>query len=259
MLFCRHDRPRRKRCLRSPAYPTKGSRSVYTRLPSAPGGTKPRRASPTRILNNNHSPTRSCRPSKPCLRQRLRPAADAFYHPAAAHPLPDPYLVAASPPPPRVDYRLDPPSCRPEFAQIFAGNQPAAGSEPPGRGVFRHQFGMWAGQAGRRRAPTCWAGRRRRQRLGETQGRRPDAYSRFRRRPRGAALVDPRVPVLRGDGCAGIPPPAPCAWWINEPVRRRDHRDRRVVTASRRASSASAPEHWAARKRADAIASWPTT
>lgn len=76
----------------------------------------------------------------------------AFYTRLAPEPLPRPYLVAASAEVAGL-IGLDPAELtRPEFPQIFAGNQLLPGSEPLAAVYSGHQFGMWAGQLGDGRA-----------------------------------------------------------------------------------------------------------
>lgn len=75
-----------------------------------------------------------------------------FYTRLAPEPLPRPYLVAASAEVAGL-IGLDPAELtRPEFPQIFAGNQLLPGSEPLAAVYSGHQFGMWAGQLGDGRA-----------------------------------------------------------------------------------------------------------
>src|SRR5574343_1557933 len=77
---------------------------------------------------------------------------DAFYTRLPPTPLPEPYLVAASPAAAAL-IQLDPAEfARPEFAHVFAGNQLLPGSEPLAAVYSGHQFGMWAGQLGDGRA-----------------------------------------------------------------------------------------------------------
>ena len=87
----------------------------------------------------------------------------------------------------------------PEFAQVFGGNALLAGMEPY-RGQLRRSSVRPLGRTTGRR-PRDHAGRsdqRGGRALGAAaQGRGPDAVFAHRRRPRGAALVDPRVPVQR--------------------------------------------------------------
>ena len=89
----------------------------------------------------------------------------------------------------------------PEFAQVFGGNALLDGMEPYAANYGGHQFGNWAGQLGDGRAITLGeVDQRARRALGAAaEGRGPDAVFAHRRRPRGAALVGPRVPVQRGD------------------------------------------------------------
>ncbi len=89
----------------------------------------------------------------------------------------------------------------PAFAEVFGGNALLEGMQPYAASYGGHQFGHWAGQLGDGRAITLGeivnaAGERWELQL---KGAGPDAVLAHRRRPRGAALVDPRVPVQRGD------------------------------------------------------------
>jgi hypothetical protein len=79
-----------------------------------------------------------------------------------------------------------------------------AGMRPLASVYSGHQFGVWAGQLGDGRAH--WLGEVAHAQWpdgGAAQGRRPHALLAHGRRPRRAALVDPRVPVLRSDGRLG--------------------------------------------------------
>ena len=82
------------------------------------------------------------------------------------------------------------------------GRRPPLRREGARRGELRRPPVRPLGRAARRRARDH--ARRSRERVGAAlgaaaQGRRPDALLAQRRRPRGAALVDPRVPLQRGD------------------------------------------------------------
>jgi uncharacterized protein YdiU (UPF0061 family) len=77
---------------------------------------------------------------------------DAFYTRLPPEPLPDPYLVAASPAAAALIGLDSTELARPEFAQVFAGNRLLPGSEPLAAVYSGHQFGVWAGQLGDGRA-----------------------------------------------------------------------------------------------------------
>ncbi|HOB47264.1 MAG TPA: protein adenylyltransferase SelO family protein, partial [Zoogloea sp.] len=77
---------------------------------------------------------------------------DAFYTRLPPDPLPDPYLVAASPAAAALIGLDATELARPEFAQVFAGNRLLPGSEPLAAVYSGHQFGVWAGQLGDGRA-----------------------------------------------------------------------------------------------------------
>lgn len=181
---------------------------------------------------------------------------DAFYTRLPPTPLPDPYLVAASPAAAAL-IQLDPAEfTRPEFAQIFAGNQLLPGSEPLAAVYSGHQFGMWAGQLGDGRAHL----------LGEVagagsgweiqlKGAGQTPYSRF---ADGRAVLRSSIrEFLCSEAMAalGIPTTrALCVVGSNEPVRRETIETAAVVT--RLAPSFirfGSFEHWAARKRTDEL------
>ena len=85
---------------------------------------------------------------------------EAFYTRLRPDALPDPYLVAASPAAAALLGLAPGELERPDFAAVFAGNQPLPGSEPLAAVYSGHQFGVWAGQLGDGRAHL----------LGEVQG-----------------------------------------------------------------------------------------
>ncbi len=123
-----------------------------------------------------------------------------FYTRLAPTPLPDPYLVAFSESAAQL-IGLDPARLRSGAAvEALTGNRPLTGAEPLAAVYSGHQFGVYVPRLGRRPGdPARRGGRCRRPALGSAaQGRRQDAVLADGRRPRGAALVDPRVPVLRG-------------------------------------------------------------
>jgi uncharacterized protein YdiU (UPF0061 family) len=75
-----------------------------------------------------------------------------FYTRLDPVPLPQPYLVAASPAAAGL-IGLDPREFgREAFARVFAGNQRLPGAEPLAAVYSGHQFGVWAGQLGDGRA-----------------------------------------------------------------------------------------------------------
>ncbi|GLT24475.1 UPF0061 protein [Zoogloea oryzae] len=181
---------------------------------------------------------------------------DAFYTRLPPTPLPDPYLVAASPAAAAL-IQLDPAEfTRPEFAQIFAGNQLLPGSEPLAAVYSGHQFGMWAGQLGDGRAHL----------LGEVagagsgweiqlKGAGQTPYSRF---ADGRAVLRSSIrEFLCSEAMAalGIPTTrALCVVGSNKPVRRETIETAAVVT--RLAPSFirfGSFEHWAARKHTDEL------
>ncbi|MCK6372973.1 MAG: YdiU family protein [Zoogloea sp.] len=181
---------------------------------------------------------------------------DAFYTRLPPTPLPDPYLVAASPAAAAL-IQLDPAEfARPEFAHVFAGNQLLPGSEPLAAVYSGHQFGMWAGQLGDGRAHL----------LGEVagagsgweiqlKGAGQTPYSRF---ADGRAVLRSSIrEFLCSEAMAalGIPTTrALCVVGSNEPVRREAIETAAVVT--RLAPSFirfGSFEHWAARKRTDEL------
>lgn len=76
----------------------------------------------------------------------------AFYTRLQPTPLPDPYLVCASPAAAGL-IGLDPAEfASPEFIAAFAGNRIPAGAQPLSAVYSGHQFGVWAGQLGDGRA-----------------------------------------------------------------------------------------------------------
>ena len=77
---------------------------------------------------------------------------DAFFTRLPPQPLPDPYLVAASPAAAALIGLDAAELARPEFAQVFSGNRLLPGSEPLAAVYSGHQFGVWAGQLGDGRA-----------------------------------------------------------------------------------------------------------
>ena len=95
-----------------------------------------------------------------------------------------------------------------------------------------HQFGVWAGQLGDGRALLLGEVARAGRAAGAAaQGQRADAVFAHGRRPRGAALVDPRVPVLRGDARARHPDDARAGLVGSPlPVRRETVETAAVVT-----------------------------
>ncbi len=76
----------------------------------------------------------------------------AFYTRLPPEPLPDPYLVAASPAAAALIGLDAAELARPEFPQVFAGNLLMPGSDPLAAVYSGHQFGVWAGQLGDGRA-----------------------------------------------------------------------------------------------------------
>jgi hypothetical protein len=89
----------------------------------------------------------------------------------------------------------------PAMLGALAGNALLPGMASYASCYGGHQFGQWAGQLGDGRAILLGrSGQPARAALRTAaQGRRPDAVLAPRRRARRAALVDPRVPVQRGD------------------------------------------------------------
>ena len=77
---------------------------------------------------------------------------DAFFTRLPPQPLPDPYLVAASPAAAALIGLDAAELARPEFPQVFSGNRLLPGSEPLAAVYSGHQFGVWAGQLGDGRA-----------------------------------------------------------------------------------------------------------
>ena len=152
--------------------------------------------------------------------------------PAAFHtrlqptPLPDPYLVAFNPDGAAL-LGLDPDeAARPGFLDAFAGNAPLPGSEPLAAIYAGHQFGVFVPQLGDGRAHPARRGDRPARPLGRAaQGRGAHALLAHGRRTRGAALVDPRIPLLRGharprhpDHARAVPSSAPTRRCIRETV-----------------------------------------
>ena len=77
---------------------------------------------------------------------------DAFYTRLKPQSLPTPYVVGVSEEVAGL-LGLSPSLLNsPEFAEIFAGNQPMPGADPLAAVYSGHQFGMWAGQLGDGRA-----------------------------------------------------------------------------------------------------------
>ena len=132
---------------------------------------------------------------------------DVFHQRIEPTPVPDPYLVAFNPAAARL-IDLDPAEANnPDFVQYFAGNKRLPGSEPVAMKYAGHQFGTYVPQLGDGRAIL----------LGEVRnaaGERWDLHLKgagedrvlpVRRRPGGAAVEHPRVPLLRGDARARHP------------------------------------------------------
>ena len=86
---------------------------------------------------------------------------DAFYTRLAPQPLNHPRLLHANPDAAAL-IGLDPSAfATPEFLAVFSGQQPLPGGDTLAAVYSGHQFGIWAGQLGDRRAHL----------LGEVQGR----------------------------------------------------------------------------------------
>ena len=154
---------------------------------------------------------RSCRPaadldrhdrraggSRPALRQLVRAAAGDVLHAPAAHP------PARSVPGRVFRARGQPDRHRPRHIAIRHRGG-SADRQSPGRGLRASRGGLFRPPVRRLRAPARGrpgdpdrrGGRAGRTALGTAaEGRRQDAVLAHGRRPRGAALVDPRVPVL---------------------------------------------------------------
>ena len=86
-------------------------------------------------------------PADPLKLNRLREVHGAFF--SWVEPTPsggDPETLIASDEVARL-IGLDPAETqRPEFARIFAGNEPLPGAQPFAQCYGGHQFGVWAGQ-----------------------------------------------------------------------------------------------------------------
>ncbi len=181
---------------------------------------------------------------------------EAFYTRLPPAPLPDPYLVAASPAAAALIGLDAAEIARPEFAQAFAGNRLLPGSEPLAAVYSGHQFGVWAGQLGDGRAHL----------LGEVaaagsgweiqlKGAGQTPYSRF---ADGRAVLRSSIrEFLCSEAMAalGIPTTrALCVVGSNAPVRREMMETAAVVT--RLAPSFirfGSFEHWASRNRPDEL------
>ncbi len=137
---------------------------------------------------------------------RSSSSAAAFLTRLPAAPLPEPYLVgvlrryrraARLRRRPRAESRI------PAFAELFAGNRHARMARR-NAAVCVGLFGASVRRVGRpaRRRPRDRPRRSRTRRpapRAAAQGRGPHALLAHGRRPRGAALVDPRIPVLGSD------------------------------------------------------------
>jgi len=181
---------------------------------------------------------------------------DAFYTRLPPVPLPDPYLVAASPAAAELIGLDAAEIARPEFAQVFAGNLLMPGSDPLAAVYSGHQFGVWAGQLGDGRAHL----------LGEVaaagsgweiqlKGAGQTPYSRF---ADGRAVLRSSIrEFLCSEAMAalGIPTTrALCVVGSHAPVRRETMETAAVVT--RLAPSFirfGSFEHWASRNQADEL------
>ena len=134
----------------------------------------------------------------------------SFYTRLMPTPLPEPYLVCASASAAGL-IDLDPAEfATPHFVETFTGNRIPTGAVPLAAVYSGHQFGVWAGQLGDGRAillgevpapSTPYPGTLELQ----LKGTGPTPYFALGRRPRGVVLIDPRVPLFRGDGRAGHP------------------------------------------------------
>ena len=150
----------------------------------------------------------------------LRTLGPAYWSELPAQPLPEVHWVA----------RNDPLAAELGLADWLRSDACAAGArrqrrraagQLPLASVYSgHQFGVWAGQLGDGRAIMLGEIDTPAGRAGDpAQGRGPHAVLAHGRRPRRAALVDPRVPLQRGDArtsasrrrarCAVIGSPAP--------------------------------------------------
>jgi uncharacterized protein YdiU (UPF0061 family) len=85
---------------------------------------------------------------------------ETFYSRVSATPLPDPYLVCASPSALALLGLAPDEAARPAFAEVFAGNRMLPGMAPLAALYAGHQFGQWVPQLGDGRALL----------LGEAQG-----------------------------------------------------------------------------------------
>ena len=177
----------------------------------------------------------------------------AFYTRLPPEPLPEPYLVAASPAAAALIGLDTAELARPEFPQVFAGNLLMPGSEPLAAVYSGHQFGVWAGQLGDGRAHL----------LGEIaaagsgweiqlKGAGQTPYSRF---ADGRAVLRSSIREFlcsEAMGALGVPTTrALCVVGSNAPVRRETVETAAVVT--RLAPSFirfGSFEHWAARNKA---------
>jgi hypothetical protein len=138
----------------------------------------------------------------------------------------------------------------------------AAARQPLAAVYSGHQFGHWAGQLGDGRAILLGELRGSRRSDGAAaEGRRHDALLAHGRRPRRAALLDPRIPVLRSHGRARHPDHArPDAHRFAPAGGARNHRERR----RRHAHGAffvrfGSFEHWHYRGKQEELRTWPTT
>ncbi|WP_079434349.1 YdiU family protein [Zoogloea sp. LCSB751] len=184
----------------------------------------------------------------------------AFYTRLPPQPLPDPYLVAASPAAAALIGLPAAELARPEFAEFFAGNRLLPGSEPLAAVYSGHQFGVWAGQLGDGRAHL----------LGEVaiglddpasgweiqlKGAGQTPYSRF---ADGRAVLRSSIrEFLCSEAMAGLGIPTTRALAVvgsNAPVRRESIETAAVVT--RLAPSFirfGSFEHWAANRKLDEL------
>ena len=130
----------------------------------------------------------------------MRGLGAAYWTALPAQPLPDVHWVARSDALAARTRRLPTGCAASRRFRRFAGNAPAQPAAAAGQRLQRPPVRRLGRPAGRRPRAAAGRGRLAARPAGDAaQGQRPHAVFAHGRRPRGAALVDPRVPVLRGD------------------------------------------------------------
>ena len=136
---------------------------------------------------------------------RFASLGPAFFTELPAQGLPEPHWVAHSEDAARLlGWPADWWQRMPDALAVFSGQAQWPGMRPLASVYSGHQFGVWAGPAGRWPRAAAGRGRGSRRAAGAAaQGCRANALFAHGRRPRGAALVHPRVPVFGGHAPPG--------------------------------------------------------